>query len=120
MFDNDKTKEHGMREVNGNMRDGMNDMCDAIDNGGKTCATNGNGDAKRRITVAHICPEYLNLYGDSGNILVLRKRCEWRGIKFSVREFKLGDDVDLDRIDIVVIGGGFSGGGSGGGGGGSW
>lgn len=106
MFEKDGTGKINMCEVGGNMRDGMNDMCDAIDNGEKTCATNGNGDAKRHITVAHICPEYLNLYGDSGNILVLRKRCEWRDIEFSVREFKLGDDVHLDGIDIVVIGGG--------------
>ena len=106
MFDDNKTKEPGMCEVGMNMRDDANSMCDACDDGTKTYATDNSDEVKHHITVAHICPEYLNLYGDSGNILVLRKRCEWRGIDFSVREIRLGDDVDLDGVDIAVIGGG--------------
>ena len=38
------------------------------------------------LTIAHLYPELLNLYGDSGNILVLKKRMEWRGITADVRE----------------------------------
>ena len=35
----------------------------------------------RRLKVVHLFPELLNLYGDSGNILVLRSRMAWRGIE---------------------------------------
>ena len=34
----------------------------------------------RGLRIAHLYPELLNLYGDSGNILCLRKRLEWRGM----------------------------------------
>ena len=30
-------------------------------------------------------PEQMNIYADRGNILFLRRRCEWRGIGFSLR-----------------------------------
>ena len=41
------------------------------------------------LRIAHLYPELLNLYGDSGNILVLRKRMEWRGISCEVQEVSL-------------------------------
>ena len=28
-------------------------------------------------------PEQMNIYADRGNIIFLRRRCEWRGIGFS-------------------------------------
>ena len=34
----------------------------------------------RTLRIAHLYPELLNLYGDSGNILVLKSRMAWRGI----------------------------------------
>ena len=30
------------------------------------------------ITIGHLYPDLLNLYGDRGNIQCLKKRCEWR------------------------------------------
>ena len=30
-------------------------------------------------------PDQMNIYADRGNILFLRKRCEWRGIELRVR-----------------------------------
>ena len=41
--------------------------------------------SERTLRIAHLYPELLNLYGDGGNILVLRKRLEWRGIGCEVR-----------------------------------
>lgn len=61
---------------------------------------------KRRIRVAHLYPELLNLYGDSGNVLVLRKRMEWRGIECVVDEVHAGQRPSLTGVDIVFIGGG--------------
>ncbi len=60
----------------------------------------------RRLRIAHLYPELLNLYGDSGNILVLRKRMEWRGIEPDVYEVHVGDTPSFQGVDIAFIGGG--------------
>ena len=58
------------------------------------------------LTIAHLYPELLNLYGDSGNILVLKKRMEWRGITADVREVHVGDTPSFADVDIAFISGG--------------
>ena len=60
----------------------------------------------RRLKVAHLYPELLNLYGDSGNILVLRRRMEWRGIACDVEEVHVGDTPSFADVDIAFVGGG--------------
>ena len=45
----------------------------------------------RELRVLHLYPELLNLYGDSGNILVLRRRLEWRGLRCEVEEVHMGE-----------------------------
>ncbi len=62
--------------------------------------------AERRLRVAHLYPELLNLYGDSGNILVLRKRLEWRHLGCTAHEVHMGERASLTGIDLVFIGGG--------------
>lgn len=59
-----------------------------------------------KLTIGHIYPDLLNLYGDRGNIQCLRKRLEWRGIEAEVFPFCLGDSVDFRKLDIVMLGGG--------------
>lgn len=61
---------------------------------------------KRSLRIAHLYPELLNLYGDSGNILVLRKRLEWRGMEPDVYEVHVGDTPSFADVDIAFIGGG--------------
>ncbi len=63
----------------------------------------GNG---RELQILHLYPELLNLYGDSGNILVLRKRLEWRHLGCTVHEVHMGERASLTGIDLVFIGGG--------------
>ena len=63
----------------------------------------GNG---RALQILHLYPELLNLYGDSGNILVLRKRLEWRHLGCTVHEVHMGERASLTGIDLVFIGGG--------------
>ena len=58
------------------------------------------------ITIGHLYPDLLNLYGDRGNIQCMRKRLEWRGIGCEVREFQLTDPIDFSALDIVLLGGG--------------
>ena len=60
----------------------------------------------RSLTLVHLYPELLNLYGDSGNVLVLERRCAWRGIACEVREVHVGERPSFADADLAVIGGG--------------
>lgn len=62
--------------------------------------------SERKITIGHLYPDLLNLYGDRGNIQCMMKRCQWRGIGAETIEFKLEDEIDFSRLDIVLLGGG--------------
>ena len=59
-----------------------------------------------KLTIGHLYPDLLNLYGDRGNIQCMKKRCEWRGIEAEVREFQITDAVDFTKLDLVLLGGG--------------
>ena len=48
----------------------------------------------------------MNLYGDWGNTLVLKKRLEWRGFEVEIIDHNPGDSTDFSKIDILVGGGG--------------
>jgi CobQ-like glutamine amidotransferase family enzyme len=58
------------------------------------------------IRLAHLYPKLMNLYGDRGNIICLRCRCEARGIELAVDELDLGDALDPQAYDLIFIGGG--------------
>jgi len=57
------------------------------------------------ITLVHLYPREMNIYGDTGNVIVLRRRCEWRGIDVRVVPINVGDPLPSDP-DIVLGGGG--------------
>ena len=59
-----------------------------------------------KLTIGHLYPDLLNLYGDRGNIQCLMRRCQWRGIEAETIAFELGDKIDFSRLDIVLLGGG--------------
>lgn len=59
-----------------------------------------------KITIGHLYPDLLNLYGDRGNIQCLMKRCQWRGIEAQTIPFELDDKIDFSKLDIVLLGGG--------------
>lgn len=59
-----------------------------------------------KLTIGHLYPDLLNLYGDRGNIQCFRKRLEWRGIEAEVIPFLSGDKIDFSKLDIILLGGG--------------
>jgi CobQ-like glutamine amidotransferase family enzyme len=59
-----------------------------------------------KLTLGHLYPDQLNLYGDRGNILTLRHRCQRRGIELRVVGLGLGDALAPDEYDMLFIGGG--------------
>ena len=61
-------------------------------------------ESKLKLSIAHLYPKLLNLYGDMGNIITLMKRCEWRGITVEYREVNVGDNIKEN--DLYFIGGG--------------
>ncbi len=57
------------------------------------------------INILHLYPAEMNLYGDHGNVLALKKRCEWRGYKVKIIDYEPGDEFPED-VDIIFGGGG--------------
>ena len=58
------------------------------------------------LKICHLYPEVLNLYGDRGNILCMKRRLEARGISCSVTGVGIGDEDTLAGYDLFFIGGG--------------
>jgi CobQ-like glutamine amidotransferase family enzyme len=58
------------------------------------------------LTLGHLYPDQLNLYGDRGNILTLQRRCQLRGIVLRVVGLGVGDALAPDEYDMLFIGGG--------------
>ncbi len=58
------------------------------------------------LTLGHLYPDQLNLYGDRGNIVTLRRRCQQRGIELRVVGLGIGDALAPDEYDMLFIGGG--------------
>jgi len=58
------------------------------------------------LNICHLYPDLLNVYGDVGNILILKNRAESRGIKVNVIDISLKDDFKSEDMDITFFGGG--------------
>jgi CobQ-like glutamine amidotransferase family enzyme len=58
------------------------------------------------LRLVALYPEQMNIYADRGNILFLRRRCEWRGIGFSYCASGPGDPLDPTAHDLIYLGGG--------------
>lgn len=59
-----------------------------------------------KLTIGHLYPDLLNLYGDRGNLRCIQERLGWRGIEAEVKFFVSGEGVDFSRLDMVLLGGG--------------
>jgi lipid II isoglutaminyl synthase (glutamine-hydrolysing) len=58
------------------------------------------------LRVCALYPDLMNIYADRGNLLMLERRCAWRGIAFGLTAAGLGDGVDPDAHDLFYLGGG--------------
>ena len=57
------------------------------------------------ITILQLYPHAMNIYGDWGNTLTLKRRLEWYGYNVRLVEYNPGDTFPAD-VDIIVGGGG--------------
>lgn len=60
---------------------------------------------KHQLSIVHLYPREMNLYGDTGNRLIIEKRLEWRGIDYSIHDISSGDTMPK-KVDLILGGGG--------------
>lgn len=58
------------------------------------------------LRVCALYPDLMNIYADRGNMLMLERRCAWRGLGFRLTAAGLGETVDPDVHDLFYLGGG--------------
>ena len=59
----------------------------------------------RSLTILQLYPRDMNIYGDFGNALVIKRRLEWYGYEVNLLAYNPGDSFPED-VDIIVGGGG--------------
>jgi len=59
-----------------------------------------------KLTIHHLYADMMNLYGDRGNVISIKKRCEWRGIPVEVADVGLGESLRPTGCDLYLFGGG--------------
>ena len=61
---------------------------------------------KYSLTIGWLYPELMSTYGDRGNIIVLQKRAEWRGIKVNIQRINHTSHFSLlTSVDLLFMGG---------------
>ena len=58
------------------------------------------------LRVCALYPDLMNIYADRGNLLMLERRCDWRGIGFELTGVGLEDELQAGAADLYYIGGG--------------
>ena len=59
-----------------------------------------------KLIIAWLYPDLMSTYGDRGNVIVLKKRCEWRGIEAKVNEITLETSIsELMKCNLIFMGG---------------
>jgi len=58
------------------------------------------------LRLCALYPEQMNIYADRGNIMLVRRRCEWRGIGFAYTAAGPGESFDPAEHDFLYMGGG--------------
>lgn len=61
---------------------------------------------KKKLVIGWLYPRLMSTYGDRGNVLVLKRRCEWRDIEVEVIELDNKSSLsDFEKLDLVFGGG---------------
>lgn len=59
-----------------------------------------------QFNIAHMYPDLMNLYGDRGNLICLKRRIEWYGHDCNIKTIHLGQKIDYSSMDMMFMGGG--------------
>ncbi|MBE7025874.1 MAG: glutamine amidotransferase, partial [Ruminococcaceae bacterium] len=58
------------------------------------------------LHICHMYPDLLNMYGDIGNVKILKYRAEKRDITVYLHSLAAGESFDCEAFDIVLLGSG--------------
>ena len=58
------------------------------------------------MKIAYLYYDFLNLYGESGNIKIINNILKYNKIKTEILYLSLGDKLEFDKYDLVYIGSG--------------
>lgn len=58
------------------------------------------------LTILHLYPDFMSLYGEYANVTVLRRRLEALGVEVAVRTACRADRPDFDGADMIYMGAG--------------
>lgn len=59
-----------------------------------------------KLVIGYLYPSVMSQYGDRGNVITVLERCRRRGIEAEVRPLEVGEPVDPDQVDLLLVGGG--------------
>lgn len=63
-----------------------------------------------KIIIGYLYGNLMNIYGDTGNIIALQKRAQWRGIEVKIKNISLNNHIPTSKvgtqIDLYFFGGG--------------
>ena len=59
-----------------------------------------------KITIAYLYYNLLNLYGENGNIKIIKKALEQQGINVMIKFLDVNDKLEFDKYDLVYMGSG--------------
>ncbi len=58
------------------------------------------------MVIAHLYYDLLNLYGENGNVKILKKQLQDQGLEVVVKKLSINDQLDFASYDFVYIGAG--------------
>lgn len=61
---------------------------------------------EKKIKIAHLYYDIMNLYGENGNVRALKRFIERQGVSCEIDCLTLGDDIDFKKYDIYYLGAG--------------
>ena len=63
-----------------------------------------------KLNIGYLYPDLMNIYGDTGNVITLQRRCQWRGIEVKIINISVGNYIPTSQvgtqIDLFFFGGG--------------
>ncbi len=57
-----------------------------------------------KLTIAYLYYDLLNLYGENGNIKILKQQLENQGINVTIKFLSIDDELEFDKYDMVYMG----------------
>ena len=60
------------------------------------------------VNILYLYPDFMSLYGDNGNVRIMKKRLEDQGFEVEITKRTITDSkIDLENADFVYMGSGF-------------